>query len=70
MAIFLAAALDQLGNDRGRGCSNDIICKSLDLIHRTLSCHSSHGEHFRGGGVDSVKDAEHRLRRRERSSRP
>jgi hypothetical protein len=32
--------------------------------------HSFNGGHYRRGGLDVVKDAQHRLRRRERSSRP
>jgi hypothetical protein len=48
-------------------------CKSLNLSFQSLSReiatrHSSHGGEF-GERIDSVKDAEHRLRRRERSSR-
>jgi len=52
----------------------DIKCQSLNLSFQSLSReiatrHSSHGGEF-GERIDSVKDAEHRLRRRERSSRP
>ena len=49
-----------------------ISCKSLDLIHRSASDSAIHltGKHYRRGGLDPVKDAKHRLRRRERSSRP
>jgi hypothetical protein len=39
------------------------------LSREIAACHSSHGGEF-GERIDSVKDAEHRLRRRERSSRP
>jgi hypothetical protein len=51
-----------------------LIYKSLNLSFQSLSReiatrHSSHGGEF-GERIDSVKDAEHRLRRRERSSRP
>ena len=49
-------------------------CKILDLRFQALpdeitACHSSLGGEF-GDWIDVVKDAQHRLRRRERSSRP
>ncbi len=49
-------------------------CKILDLRFQAVPdeitpCHSSLGGEF-GEGIDVVKDAQHRLRRRERSSRP
>jgi hypothetical protein len=49
-------------------------CKILDLRFQAVPgeitpCHSSRGGEF-GEGIDVVKDAQHRLRRRERSSRP
>jgi hypothetical protein len=48
--------------------------KRLDLRFQSLSReiaarHSSHGGEF-GERIDPVKDAKHRLRRREQSSRP
>jgi hypothetical protein len=54
--------------------SMDLNCKSLNLSCQSLSrdiatCHSSHGGEC-GERIVSVKYAEHRLRRREHSSRP
>ena len=51
-----------------------MTCKILDLRFQAVPdeitpCHSSLGGEF-GEGIDVVKDAQHRLRRRERSSRP
>ncbi len=51
-----------------------ITCKILDLRFQAVPdeitpCHSSLGGEF-GEGIDVVKDAQHRLRRREQSSRP
>jgi len=51
-----------------------IICKILNLSFQSLTRdiatrHASLGGEF-GERIDSVKDAEHRVRRREGSSRP
>ena len=51
-----------------------MTCKILDLRFQAVPdeitpCHSSLGGEF-GEGIDVVKDAQHRLRRREQSSRP
>jgi hypothetical protein len=51
-----------------------VFCKSLDLRFQSLPLeiaarHSSHGGEF-GERIDPVKDAAHRLRRREQGSRP
>jgi hypothetical protein len=51
-----------------------LFCEILDLRFQAVPdeitpCHSSLGGEF-GEGIDVVKDAQQRLRRRERSSRP
>jgi hypothetical protein len=59
--------------DPWRAVSPAMCCKSLNLSFQSLSReiatrHSSHGGEF-GERIDSVKDAEHRLRRREHSGK-
>jgi hypothetical protein len=56
------------------GTSSTLRYKILDLRFQALpdeitACHSSLGGEF-GEWLDVVKDAQHRLRRRERSSSP
>ncbi len=64
-----------IGAPHGRGqLTRPCRSKILDLRFQALpdeitACHSSLGGEF-GEWIDVVKDAQHRLRRRERSSRP
>ena len=55
---------------RRRQAAFDMYKSGFDPTVNVRLRHSFNGRHYRRGGLDVVKDAQHRLCRRERSSRP